>query len=269
MTLNMKRSTRMNRPQLLYYDLGDGVTAFSTTRHGGVSQGNYASFNINPYCGDKTEHVIRNRELLANSLSIPESNIILPHQIHGIEHRAIATELFSMSTDVRNRILDGVDIVSTSMTGVCIGVSTADCIPVLLYDPDTRATAAIHAGWRGTVQNICQHAVMAMQQYYGSLPEHLHAIIGPGISLESFEVGQEVYNQFSEAGIDLTGLTSWHTKWHIDLPGINIRQLTSCGVPQKNIQNAGICTYNNANDYFSARRIGIESGRIYTGIVLS
>ncbi len=258
----------MNNLQLLYYDLGNSVTAFSTTRHGGVSQGNYGSFNINPFCGDKADNVVQNSELLAQSLHIPASNIILPHQVHGIEHRAIAPELFSMNSDVRNRILDGVDIVTTNMIEVCIGISTADCIPVLLYDPITRATAAIHAGWRGTVQRICQHAIVAMLRQYGTIASNLHAIIGPGISLLSFEVGQEVYNQFTEAGFDLTDVATWHNKWHIDLPKINIQQLTACGVLPENIHNADICTYTHTNDYFSARRLGIESGRIYTGIIL-
>lgn len=258
----------MNNLQLLYYDLGNSVTAFSTTRHGGVSQGNYGSFNINPFCGDKADNVVQNSELLARSLHIPASNIILPHQVHGIEHRAIAPELFSMNSDVRNRILDGVDIVTTNMIEACIGISTADCIPVLLYDPITRATAAIHAGWRGTVQRICQHAIVAMQRQYGTIASNLHAIIGPGISLLSFEVGQEVYNQFTEAGFDLTDVATWHNKWHIDLPKINIQQLTACGVLPENIHNADICTYTHTNDYFSARRLGIESGRIYTGIIL-
>lgn len=258
----------MNNLQLLYYDLGNSVTAFSTTRHGGVSQGNYGSFNINPFCGDKADNVVQNSELLAQSLHIPTSNIILPHQVHGIEHRAIAPELFSMNSDVRNRILDGVDIVTTNMIEVCIGISTADCIPVLLYDPITRATAAIHAGWRGTVQRICQHTIVAMQRQYGTIASNLHAIIGPGISLLSFEVGQEVYNQFTEAGFDLTDVATWHNKWHIDLPKINIQQLTACGVLPENIHNADICTYTHTNDYFSARRLGIESGRIYTGIIL-
>lgn len=258
----------MNNPQLLYYDLGNSVTAFSTTRHGGVSLGNYASLNINPYCGDDTNNVAQNCQLLADSLHIPASNIILPHQVHGIDHRAIAPELFSMNSDVRSRILDSVDIVTTNMTGVCIGVSTADCIPILLYDPITRATAAIHAGWRGTVQRICQHAIVAMQRQYGTEASNLRAIIGPGISLESFEVGQEVYNQFAEAGFDLTEAAVWHNKWHIDLPKINIQQLIACGVLPENIHNADICTYTHTDDYFSARRLGIDSGRIYTGIVL-
>lgn len=162
--------TSKTEPRLLCYDLGEGVTAFSTTRHGGVSEANYASFNINPYCGDSADHVARNRQLLADKLGLPASHIVLPHQVHGIEHRAVASELLDMSDAVRDKILDGVDMVTTSMTGVCIGVSTADCIPVLLYDPVARATAAIHAGWRGTLQRICQRAVMAMQLHYAPPP---------------------------------------------------------------------------------------------------
>ena len=118
--------TSKTEPRLLCYDLGEGVTAFSTTRHGGVSEANYASFNINPYCGDSADHVARNRQLLADRLGLPASHIVLPHQVHGIEHRAVAPELLDMSDAVRDKILDGVDMVTTSMTGVCIGVSTAD-----------------------------------------------------------------------------------------------------------------------------------------------
>ena len=81
--------TSKTEPRLLCYDLGEGVTAFSTTRHGGVSEANYASFNINPYCGDSADHVARNRQLLADRLGLPASHIVLPHQVHGIEHRAV------------------------------------------------------------------------------------------------------------------------------------------------------------------------------------
>ena len=270
MTLNTKRSSRMNSPQLYYYDLGEGVTAFSTTRHGGVSQGNYGSFNINPYCGDDTEHVACNCKLLADSLNIPTSHIILPHQVHGIEHRTIAPELFSMSGDVRNRILDGVDIVTTAMTGVCIGVSTADCIPILLYDPTTRTTAAIHAGWRGTVAGISAKTIDIMKQKYGVNPANLRAVIGPGISLRNFEVGDEVYDKFAEAGFDMPSVSRRYAKWHIDLWECNRQTLLHCGLKDKNIHIERICTYDNTDKLFSARveQTGIEKcGRNFNAIM--
>ena len=81
---------------MTYHDLPDGVVAFSTTRHGGVSQGNYSEFNINPYCGDEPDAVKRNLALLANILFVPATHIVLPHQKHGIEVRKITDDLFCL-----------------------------------------------------------------------------------------------------------------------------------------------------------------------------
>ena len=78
--------------RLTYYNIADGVCAFSTTRHGGTSEGNHASLNINPYCGDKPEHVAANRTLLAAELGISTDRLILPHQTHGTETRIIGPE---------------------------------------------------------------------------------------------------------------------------------------------------------------------------------
>lgn len=258
----------MSNLQLHHYDLGQGVTAFSTTRHGGVSEGNYGSFNINAYCGDDSSHVQHNCELLATELGIEAGRIVMPHQTHGIDARAIAPEFFSLPISIQAQILDGVDIVMTDMAGVCIGVSTADCIPVLLYDAQHHVAAAVHAGWRGTLQRVCMRAVHAMQVQYGVSPTQLKAVVGPGISLAHFEVGQEVYDQFAQAGFDLSDTAVMYDKWHLDLPRINISQLTDTGIAAHNIFNADICTYDHVADYFSARRLGISSGRIYTGILL-
>ena len=91
------------------------------------------------------------------------------------------------------------DAVITSKPDLCLCVKTADCIPVLVYDSQERIIAAIHAGWRGTVARIVSKAIGKMQ----SRPENLHAIIGPGISLQAFEVGNEVYDAFHEAGFPM------------------------------------------------------------------
>jgi hypothetical protein len=104
--------------------------------------------------------------------------------------------------------LEGMDALITDVTGVCIGVSTADCIPVLLYDEVHHAAAAIHAGWRGTVKRIAAKAVESMRDSFGTHPEELKAVIGPGISLDAFEVGDEVYDQFQEEGFPIEILRS-------------------------------------------------------------
>ena len=248
----------MNNPQLTYYDFGERVVAFSTTRHGGCSTGNYAAFNINAYCGDEPAHIAENRRSLATLLGIDDSHIVMPHQVHGTEVRRIDAP--------QQEIIEGVDAVMTDVPQLCIGVSTADCIPIIIYDEAHHAACAVHAGWRGTVQRIVRVAVEAMCKAYGSLPSQMKAVVGPGISLESFEVGDEVYQQFADAGFDMSAISRRYAKWHIDLPMCNRLQLEDAGITD--IYMSNICTYQQASDYFSARLLGINSGRIFTAVMM-
>ena len=263
----------------IYHSLPDGVVAFSTNRHGGVSQGKYASFNVNSYCGDDPDAVVANKALLAKELGVSTNCIVMPHQTHDTVIRQIHPSFFDgMETDQRD-FLEGVDALMTDLCGVCIGVSTADCIPVLLYDAAHRAVSAIHAGWRGTVGRIVQKAVREMSRAFSTNPVDIYAIVGPSISLENFEVGDEVYCEFLDKGFDMEKIakrfpaSDWgenHAmKWHIDLWECNRLQLLQAGVSPQRIQVAGICTYANVQDYFSARKLGIKSGRIFTGILMN
>ena len=227
----------MSSPQLTYYDMGAGVLAFSTMRQGGCSTGNYADFNINNYCGDAPEHIARNRQALAALIGVSEQHIVMPHQTHG----TVVCRVDAPPAEV----LEGV---------------------ILLYDAEHHAACAVHAGWRGTVQRIVQEAVKQMQTAYCSQPCQLKAVIGPGISLESFEVGDEVYQQFADAGFDMAPIARRYAKWHLDLPQCNRIQLEAVGV--RDVWMSDICTYQQYEQYFSARRLGINSGRIYTAIVL-
>ena len=250
----------MISPQLTYYNMGTGVTAFSTTRQGGCSTGNYAAFNINGYCGDDEVHIAANKVALCGLLGIDSNRLVMPHQVHDCVVRRI--------DGPQQGVIEGVDAVMTDVPQLCIGVSTADCIPVLLYDSIHRAVSAVHAGWRGTVLRIVQKAVEAMRDTYGTAPADLQAVIGPGISLDSFEVGDEVYDQFLSAGFDMQPISRRDAKWHIDLPMCNRLQLMEAGIPADHIQMTNICTYQQYDRYFSARRLGIQSGRIYTGILI-
>ena len=262
-----------------YYDLAPDVTAFSTTRHGGYGSGNYAGFNINRYCGDAETAIAANQKLLCEALNLDgTAQIVMPHQTHGTEVRIIDEAFMALPVAERLPVLEGVDALMTDVPGVCIGVSTADCIPIIIYDPQHRAACAVHAGWRGTVAGIARRAVEAMQRAYGSVPGVLRAAIGPGISLENFEVGDEVYGQFAAAGHDMARISrpfavpaqteerGW--KWHIDLPECNKMQLQAAGLQPENVLLSGVCTYEAVADYFSARRLGIRSGRIFTGVVI-
>ena len=258
----------MIRPELRYYDFGEGVTAFSSTRRGGYSKGNYGEFNINRYCGDKPETIAQNREALCELLKISDNRLLMPHQVHLTEVVAIDETFLNLSAGEQQQQLEGVDALMTDVSNVCIGVSTADCIPVLLYDPEHQAVCAIHAGWRGTVQRIVEVAVDKMMKVYGSQPHKVMAQIGPGISLDSFEVGDEVYEAFEKAGFEMTAISRHNEKWHIDLPLCNRLQLEAVGVPRHQVSVVSDCTFKQPDIWFSSRRLGISSGRIFTGILL-
>ena len=255
-------------PQLELYDLGDKLTAFSTTRHGGCSLGNYATFNINPFCGDSAEAVQKNREALCRALAISDDHLVMAHQVHHTKVAKIDAALLSLSEKQKQEALDGYDALMTNLKGVCVGVSTADCIPILLYDKARHAVCAIHAGWRGTVERIVEKAVGKMTETYGTKPQQLKAQIGPGIRLDSFEVGDEVYDAFRQAGFNMSTISVKKAKWHIDLPECNRQQLIDAGLDPQNVKVSPVCTFQQANDYFSARRLGINSGRIFTGIIM-
>lgn len=259
----------MVQPELHFYPLDEHVTAFSTTRHGGYSEGNYGAFNINHYCGDNEEAISKNRDLLCQLLHIDDSRLIMPHQVHQTEVVTIDKDFLGLSFEDQKERLEGVDAVMTDVKGVCIGVSTADCIPVLLYDKVHHCACAIHAGWRGTVKRIVEKTVGEMMATYGTHPSDIVAQIGPGIHLDSFEVGDEVYEAFAKEGFDMETISrKYDRKWHIDLPACNRQQLMTSGIPASQITVSDYCTFQQHETYFSARRLGINSGRIFTGILL-
>lgn len=253
---------------LHFYDFGQEVVAFSTTRQGGYSEGNYGQFNINRYCGDNVEAIAKNRQALCQLLDIDDSRLLMPHQLHLTEVATIDDGFLGLDSDGRQQCLEGVDAIMTNLSGVCIGVSTADCIPVLLYDSVHHAACAVHAGWRGTVSRIVEKAVQAMTATYGTYPADLVAQIGPGIGLDNFEVGDEVYDAFVQAGFDMHAISERREKWHINLPQCNKLQLMAMGVPSERIGMSDICTYKSHDTFFSARRLDINSGRIFTAILM-
>lgn len=258
--------------QLLEYNIGTQARAFSTMR--GEGSGNYGGFNITHYCGDTSLHVAECRKALCAEIGIDEKSLILPRQTHSDKVLCYNKKVKDLTPEEQERLLYGVDAIVTDLPGICIGVSTADCIPILLHDCHARVVAAIHAGWRGTVQQIAIKTIATMQEHYGCNPSHMRAVIGPGISLSAFEVGDEVYEAFKATNATMERIakrlpcSNGGEKWHIDLWECNRRQLTAAGIPEQNIQSSGVCTYARHREFFSARRLGINSGRIFNGIML-
>ncbi len=162
--------------------------------------------------------------------------------------------------------------------------------------------AAVHAGWRGTVNYILGHTLDKMSACYGTEGKEVIACIGPGISLSAFEVGDEVYEAFRKNGFQMDCISEWKPdthkyhidlwaakafrkngfqmdcisewkpdthKYHIDLWAANRLQLLDFGVPSAQVETANICTFTQYEEFFSARRMGIKSGRILSGIMLT
>ncbi|MBP5795785.1 MAG: laccase domain-containing protein, partial [Bacteroidales bacterium] len=172
--------------------------------------------------------------------------------------------------------LEGYDAFVTNLADVAIGVRTADCVPILLYDPVKRAVAAVHAGWKGTVLRILQNAMELMAFKFGSSAADIKAVIGPAIGPDSFQVGIEVAEKFKLAGFpmdyvwsfrgagDGTPMSGGH---HIDLFKANRWLLEQSGVLSDSIQVFDIDTFT-APEFFSARREGTQCGRNIIAIKL-
>ena len=196
--------------------------------------------------------------------------VIQGHQVHG--SRVAIVERPGMTREE----LEGYDAFVTRLPGVAIGVRTADCVPVLLYDPVERVVAAVHAGWKGTVLHISEGALEAMGQEFGSRPENLLATIGPSIGPDSFQVGEEVAEKFKEAGFPMDEIWSFRGPGdgspmsgghHIDLWKANRWLLEQLGIPPESIEVVGIDTFTTPS-LFSARREGVACGRIINAIML-
>ncbi|MDU1889829.1 MAG: peptidoglycan editing factor PgeF [Dysgonomonas sp.] len=246
----------------------DNLCHFSTTIKGGVSVGAYTSLNLGLYSGDQIENVVENRNLLSKFLGISTTNLYIPYQTHDDKILIIDDDFLQLTENEREEKLKGIDALITDKEGIAIAVTTADCVPILLFDPAKNIIAAVHAGWKGTVAKIAGKTVAKMVEYYGSKPSDLQAGIAPCISQECFEVGEEVVAKFMQAGfpVDKIGYRNTESgKMHIDLQSANEIILIEAGLKKVNIEIANLCTYSNPDKFFSARRQTIHSGRMITG----
>ena len=248
-----------------------GVSAFTTTRNGVGGASPYASFNLGLYSGGDVTEVCRNLSRLAGALGVPDAQLCLPRQVHGVEIGLVDASFLKLDAFSRARRLDGVDALITNVPSTVVGVTTADCVPVLLYDPRQRVVAAAHAGWRGTAGRIASRCVERMAALYGTCAADVRAMIGPSISAACFEVGDEVFGAFSQAGFDMARMSFRHRdtgRYHLDLWEANRQDLAGAGVPVSQMETAGLCTFTQCDRFYSARRLTVHSGRFVTGIYL-
>jgi conserved hypothetical protein, YfiH family len=259
--------------ELLDYTLASEVRAFSTPRSALSpaieTDTPYAGFNLTDYCGDSPAHVAECREALCAELKITDSQLLLPHQTHTNRVALVDAPLMEMESSERTLRLLEIDALVTALPRVCIGISTADCVPVLLYDPKHRVIGAAHAGWRGMVGHILAHTIELMRTL-GTNPHDLRAVVGPCIGPDSFEVGEEVVDAFLQANFPPSVVRrGFFKRPHIDLWAAAVHELERSGVQLEGILVSGIDTYACPDRFFSARRLSIQSGRIYSGIMLT
>jgi purine-nucleoside/S-methyl-5'-thioadenosine phosphorylase / adenosine deaminase len=232
------------------------------TRQGGVSGGVFHSLNLSGDVGDEPAHVRENLRRVSLVLGVGPERLYVPRQVHG---RAVL--LLDGSPGDAGVPLTPADALVSNAPGLACAVRTADCVPILLADPSTGRVAAIHAGWRGVVEDVVGASV-ALMASLGSRPEALIAAIGPHISASAFEVGEEVALLLTRSGAAEHFIKrSPGDKAHVDLAGIVSAQLTRAGLAQAAIEQVAGCTYQEQAAFFSYRRDGKTSGRSLSAIV--
>lgn len=235
---------------------------FSTVKHF-VTCGNSAATDINL----RSVGGAANRQRLAQTIGFEIDRLVTGEQTHSL-NIAVVTDADAGrgSVDIDSRI-PCTDALITNRRGIALMVLTADCVPVLLYDPATHSAAAIHAGWRGTANGIVGLTVKKMADEFGTKPENLMAAIGPCIGACCFEVGDDVAVHFSHWPDTILRRSEW-PRPHIDLVLANSIQLEQAGVPASNIESSDECTKCGPCVLFSHRR-DQTLGRIGTGILLA
>jgi YfiH family protein len=235
------------------------------TRRGGVSEGIYASLNGGLGSSDDPAKVSENRRRMAEELDISPTALVSVHQIHSAD--AVIVE--GPWTGERPKA----DGMATSTPGIALGITTADCGPVLFADPHVGVIGAAHAGWRGAATGILESTIEAMERL-GARREKIVAVLGPTISQAAYEVGPDFVERLTSADIDNARFfqpSERHDHVMFDLPGYIGMRLETAGIGE--FANLGLCTYSDEERFFSYRRTTHRGepdyGRLISTIVLT
>jgi len=246
-------------PEFIFPDWSapENIKAAVTTRRGGVSLPPYNGFNLAGHVGDEHQHVEQNRQLLENSLNLPQSPLWLS-QVHGQQ----VVDANTSSTDVE------ADASFSLKTDTVCAVMTADCLPVLFCDRQGRAVAAAHAGWRGLAAGILQATASKLQQKLDCPANELMAWMGPAIGSQTFEVGGEVRDAFISQNKQhaLAFTDSRQNHWLADIYALASITMQVHGI--ESIYGGGFCTVTDDARFYSFRRES-KTGRMASLIWMS
>lgn len=199
-------------------------------------------------------------KVLFDELGFNHSNATFNNQIHSADVRKIFDKDISTISDA--------DALITNIKGVPLVVFTADCVPIAMIDKENQAIAVVHAGWRGTYGNIVTNTINAMKDEYGTDAADLEVVIGPAICVDSYNVSQDLIDNFRDMLHSVGIVTeSFYKKneetYYLDLNFVNEELMINSGVKKENIHNTNICTFLD-DDFFSYRKDSMTPKRIGT-----
>ena len=213
----------------------------------GFSSADVRAFFTRKIIGDGAETV----EAVSREVNMPGDRIYLPVQKHtGTVH--------VLDSDLKPVVADAV---LTGNTNLVIGVLVADCVPILLYEPVRKVAGAVHAGWRGTAQQILKNTIAVMGHRFDCMPRDILIAIGPSIRQCSYEVGKAVIEEVERATGEGPYYHKEGDKFFLDIASANKIQALSMNVPEENIWQSRECTFCNPEKYHSYRYSGDCAGR--------
>ncbi len=245
-----------------------GIQHGISTRLGGYSTAPFASLNLGLHVEDKPEVVWHNRQLFCQAVGLEPDKVVTTEQIHGDVVRLVTAADAGHGCRHYHEAIKGTDALITNTPGLPLMLFFADCVPVLIADPVSRAIGISHAGWKGTVAKIAQKTVLAMQQQFNTNPADCLIGIGPSIGSCCYEVDEAVVSKLK------TGFRQWEKlvtpkqgRWLLNLWEANREQLKEIGVEDNNITISQVCTADNTEIFFSHRNECGHTGRF--GAIIS
>nr|WP_314667550.1 peptidoglycan editing factor PgeF [uncultured Oribacterium sp.] len=235
-----------------------GIQHGFSTRKGGVSKEHLASLNLSFSVDDAKENVLENFRRIGERFGKTPEDFVLSKQSH--ETKVLKVGMKDRGKGItKDRDYEGIDALITDEEGLILSCFSADCVPILFYDPIHKAVGACHSGWRGTKGKILQNVVEEMRKHFSSNPAEILIAIGPSICKEQYVVSEDLALSFLEDYPDVGENSSSpiqrisKDKFQLDLWDLNRRIALDSGIKEEHISISGYCTMENPELFFSHR----------------